>query len=182
VLADGSFVDIVRSLKFDTTNADMVFYPLCLYVGLKTSDALYCIINDELMSMGTLDEQASIKTDYPYLFIDPFTSTFKDEVLSFKCLDANVKSAKNIFVLPKDQEEINFSIFNSPVYDVMFEPSTSTLLDVQTTGVATITGNNLNIKVTDTYTVVNVKVKLSDLFGFSIKGERLEFDCIIIKG
>jgi len=179
ILADGSFVDLVRKLKFDTKHPDMVFYPLCSYVRLKTQDTLYCIINDELVTIGSNNEAESLNSDYPYLFIDPFTSTLKDEVLSFKCVDTDVKVSKNIVLLPKDKAEVNFSIFNN-VYDKMFSTSASSLMDIQTNGIATLSGNNLNIKVIDKFTVVKVVVNLHDLFGYSIKGEKLEFDCVIV--
>jgi hypothetical protein len=178
---DGTFVDLIRKLKFDTSHPDMVFYPLCSYVKFKTENALYCILNDELVTIETNDEAASIKTDYPYILVDPFTSTVKEEVLSFSCLDESVLISKNFVLLPKGKTEVNFNIFK-PVYGSMFGPSASSLLDIKTNGIATISDNVLNIKTVDKYTVVKVVVNLHGLFAKSIKGERLEFDCVIVSG
>jgi hypothetical protein len=176
---DGSFVDLIRKLKFDTKHPDMIFYPLCSYIRLETNNALHCILNDELMTIGEKDDQASLKSDYPYFLIDPFTNTVKDEILSFKCIDSDVKIAKSFILLPPGKTSVDFNIFKD-TYDALFGPFSSDLLSIDTNGVATVSGNILNIKVVNKFTTLNVVVNLHGLFGKSIKGERLEFECLII--
>jgi hypothetical protein len=181
VNTDGSFIDVVRSLKFDTSHPDMVFYPLCTYVQMKSSNLMMCILNDELMTVQKIVDvqESDMNTiDYPYIIVDPHTGIIKNELFECEPITPNVSVIKNMILLPKDKKEVEFKIFKD--FFVKYINNLGEITKVETSGIVAVVDNIVNIKVTEQFTPVKIKVDLSDLFNYAKAGEKLEFEFLII--